>query len=330
MADHKRRFDTPFSAFATVLRDKKNRENLIAPSPPTDRLDGLTCLVTGANSGLGRAIAFNLARRGARLVLAIRNGDTKTETAIIKETDNKNVTTLPVDLSDLRSVDALIAAISQHAPNIDRLILNAGLMASTARKTPQGYEDMFAVHYLANYRLVTGLAEAGLLQKSASGSPPRIIGITSEAHRSAADIEMADLGEFKPHKFGTALKQYGHTKLAMMQMLTGLSQRYKDEKGAPTLSIFQSSPGPVNTRIARSAPRLIRPFAKLVLPLLFQSPEQASAPAVYLACSPDMDRKTGLYMHLMQFRAPSDRAMDQAHIDAVLTFAQKACNDHLA
>ena len=324
LPEAKRRFDTPLSAFLTVLRDKGDTANKIEPSPPSDRLDGKTCLVTGANSGLGYAIAVALSRRGAKLILATRSVDAGLVDKIKTETGNPSIENFQVDLADLQSVEALVARIASTTDHIDRLILNAGLMASKANVTPQGYEEMFAVHYLANYQLITGLAKRGLLDRAADGATPRVIAISSEAHRSGLPIDPDSFGKVQPHTFRTALKQYGHTKLAMSLMISGLSDEFKDETGTPTLSFFQSSPGPVATRIARSAPLLLRPFSWLLLPLLFSSPEQAAGPAIYLACSPEMDGKTNLYMHMMRIKQPAASAEDADSKAFVLAFAKAA------
>jgi len=313
-----------------VLRDRRSKTETVAPSPPSQRLEAKTCLVTGANSGLGYAIARDLAVRGAHLILANRSAAPETANTLIRETGNSAIETLQVDLADLNSVTQLIEKTAKITDRVDRLILNAGLMAATAKASPQDYEEMFAVHYLANYLLITGLADKGLLDKSDTGSPARVIAISSEAHRSALPIEPESFGQLNPHTFGTALKQYGHTKLAMSLMISGLSERYIDPDGLPTISFFQSSPGPVNTNIARSAPLLIRPLAKLLLPLLFQSPAQACAPAVYLACSPELETKTDLYMHLMRFKQPSEAARNASHKRHVLGFAQAACQAKLS
>ena len=326
MGQRTRNFDNPLSAFLTVLRDRRDTSDTIEPSSPTERLEGRTCLVTGANSGLGRAIAFELARRDASLILAIRRNGVETADAIKAATGNTHIQTLPVNLADLRSVDTFIETLSEHTTHIDRLILNAGLMASTARETPQGYEEMFAVHYLANYLLITRLTERGLLAPAQDGMPARVIAISSEAHRSGLPISKDTFGEIHPHTFNSALKQYGHTKLAMSLMISGLSHRYLKADGSPQISFFQTSPGPVATQIARSAPHLLRPLSKLLLPVMFASPDKACAPAIYLTCSPDMDNKTDLYMHLMRFKQPSADAQNSENKAFVLEFAEAACN----
>jgi hypothetical protein len=66
-------------------------------------------------------------------------------------------------------------------------------------------------------------------------------------------------------------------------------------------------PGPVNTRIAREAPKLLQPLVGLIL-LFFKSPKKASRPIVFLACSPQIEDDTGIYLHVMNRKEPSDQA----------------------
>ena len=141
----KRKLTNPLNATLTALRDIKDTTGLIAPSPETERLDGKTCLITGANAGLGKAIAYELARRGANLILAGRSGIPETGETMIAETGNQNIAMEEVDLSNFASVDALATRLIAAGTRIDRLILNAGLMAQKSLKSAQGYEMMLSI-----------------------------------------------------------------------------------------------------------------------------------------------------------------------------------------
>ncbi len=323
MTDPKRKLDTPLSATLTAMRDIRNKTGLIDPSPATDRLDGKTCLITGANSGLGLAIATELAQRGATLILAGRSGIPETANGISTETGNKNITMEHVDLGDLASVDALCERLDTAKIQIDRLILNAGLMVPKAVPSPQGFETMLAVHFFGNYRLAKQLIERGRLRTGDPAHPPRLIIVSSEAHRSAPPIDLADFATLKPHSPASAMKQYGHSKLALSLLARHLATKHRGDGETPEIGVFHMCPGPVNSAIAKGSPKLLQPLIKLIMGTFFPSPEKAAQPAIYLTCSPDLDHRSGDYMHLMRFKDPSPAAMDQAAADALIARADE-------
>jgi len=323
MTEPKRKFDNPISATLTAIRDLRDTSGLIDPSPATDRLDGKTCLVTGANSGLGFAIAMELAKRGARLVLACRSGIPETGDRIRTQTGNENITMEKVDLSDLESIDALCERLQETEIKFDRVILNAGLMAPKAVPSAQGFETMLAVHFFGNKRLTERLIEDGCIKTDRAGQPPRIIAISSEAHRPAPAIDMSTFGELKPHTMNGSMKQYGHSKLALSLLARHLAGKHKGAGSEPEIAVFHMCPGPINSAIAKGAPALLRPVIGAMMGAFFPSPEKAARPAIYLACSPDLDGRTGEYMHLMRFKDPSPEAMDQAAADAIIVRANE-------
>ena len=187
-----------------------------------------------------------------------------------------------VDLSDLASVDALVSRLEAAGTKIDRLILNAGLMSQKAQKSAQGFEMMFAVHLLGNQRLATRLIETGVVPKNEGA---RIIAVSSEAHRSAPPLDMESFGEFKPHGVSGAMKQYGHTKLALSLMIRELAKQLTGDDDTPQIGVFHMCPGPINSSIARDAPAIIRVPVKAMMNAFFPSPEKAARPVIHLALS---------------------------------------------
>lgn len=325
--ERKRKLTNPINATFTALRDIRDKTGLIPPSPATERLDGKTCLVTGANAGLGKAIATELATRGAKLILAGRSGIPETGQDMAKETGNPNITMERVDLADLTSVDALVDRLQAQGARIDRLILNAGLMSQKSAKSAQGFELMFAVHLLGNQRLATRLVDTGLIPK---GENARIIAVSSEAHRSAAPLDWETFGKFQAHGISGAMKQYGHSKLALSLMIRQLAKNLQSEDSAPDIGVFHMCPGPINSSIARDAPAFIRVPVKGLMNAFFPSPEKAARPVIHLACSPSLDGKSGGYMHLMRFKAPSDEACNDADAAAVFAYGQAQFETHKA
>src|SRR2546426_8493387 len=108
-------------------------------------MKGTVCLVTGANSGIGRATVLELARMGATVVMVARNQQ-KGEAAmseIKKETSNESVSLLLTDLSSLQNVRQLANEIRTKYPKVNVLVNNAGLFNQRYHQTPDGYEMTF-------------------------------------------------------------------------------------------------------------------------------------------------------------------------------------------
>ncbi|MEM6900333.1 MAG: SDR family NAD(P)-dependent oxidoreductase [Pseudomonadota bacterium] len=322
--DNQRRLDGPISAVLTALRDIRNKDGLIDPVPEDVSMDGKVCLVTGANSGLGYAIAEDLARRGATLILACRSGIPDTAKDLELFSANPNISMEYVDLLDLKSVNALCDRLAEAGIKLDRLVLNAGLMAPKAEASAQGFEKMLAVHFLANQRLATRLVDLGVISRSDDIERPRIIAVSSESHRSSPAIDFETFGRLGEHSTAGAMKQYGHSKLALSLMMRGLAAHYRTEDGTPEIDVFHMCPGPVASNIARDAPAFVRPLANAMIHGFFPGPAKAAQPIIYLTCSDAVSGKSGSYMHLMRFKDPSAEAMDDAAAEKILAFGETA------
>jgi NAD(P)-dependent dehydrogenase (short-subunit alcohol dehydrogenase family) len=280
----------------------------LPPSPESERLDGRTCLVTGANSGLGKAVAIALARRGGHVLMACRSGIPEAGEDVKREARSPAVAMLPIDLADLDSVHALCDELHRRRVQLDVVVLNAGLMPAHARRTAQGFEVMFGVHFLANRLLLHRLLEDGVIAPAAE-RPPRIVFVSSETHRSADPIDFEHFGAFVDYGPRTGLKQYASTKLHMCTLATELSRRLNPE-GETRVAVHALCPGPINSNIAREAPAIVKPLLGPVMRLFFRAPAAAAEPVVYLACAREIEGRTGLYLHMMRDKAASDQARD--------------------
>lgn len=283
--------------------------------PPLDdgvRLEGKTILITGANSGLGKAVAIDLARRGARVIMACRSGIPEAGEEVKIASGSSQVEMLPVDLSDLASVAALCDTLRDRQVKLDITILNAGLMPLNARKSLQGYELMFAVHFLGNRLFLERCLKDGVIsQEGREADPARIIFVASEAHQSSDPIDFNHFGEFVPYGVKDGLKHYGITKLHMVTHAIELSRRL-NPGGQVKVAVHALCPGPIASNIARESPAFIKVLLSPIMRLLFRSPEVAAEPVVYLACSADMGKRTGSYLHMMREKLPSVAARDEA------------------
>src|SRR5689334_13913723 len=146
-------------------------------------LDGRSFVVTGANTGIGKITSLELARRGARVVLACRSAE-KTEPVIAeiaKATGNSAVEFAPLDLSDLDSVRKCAEGLIASGRPIHVLVNNAGLVARGATK--QGFELTIGTNHIGHY-LFTRL----LLDHLGKHGPARIVNVSSKSHYQAKAI----------------------------------------------------------------------------------------------------------------------------------------------
>jgi len=137
---------------------------------PDDRLDGKTVLIDGASSGLGFAVAVEVARRGARVIMACRSGIPAKGEEVKNLTGNSDIHMLHVDFSDQKSIQHLASSIQHQFAPLDIYICNAAVVPLESRKTAQGLEEMFMVNYLSKFLFINLLLDKGCFGQSAVGS----------------------------------------------------------------------------------------------------------------------------------------------------------------
>ena len=245
-------------------------------------MHGKVCVVTGANSGIGRVAALELAERGATVVLVCRNearGAPVLE-EMARRRGSGNATLLTADLSSQRQVRQVAAAFLERFDRLDVLINNAGVAGwGTRLVTEDGLETTFAVNHLAPF-LLTSL----LLDRLRASAPARVITVSSAAHRNGG-LDFDDLqGERHYSGFGA----YSRSKLANVLFTRELSRRL--EGTGVTANCLH--PGVVATGIFRNLPRWMRVVFSSPLVL---SPEQGADTMLYLATAPEVDEVSGRY-----------------------------------
>ena len=302
---------TALSALVAAIRDLRGpKQAEVRPVPEDVRIDGRTCLITGANSGLGKAAAVELARRGGKMILACRPGHDETREEVMRLSGSTTVEMLEVDLADLESVHRLCDLMAARRIRVDIALLNAGLMSPKPRKTPQGYDVMFAVHFLSSRVMVDRWLQDGVIRPSnRPGDTPRLVFVSSEAHRSSHAVDFDRLGAFEDYRQKDCLKYYGLTKLLQCMYAAELSRRL-NSGGTVEVAVHAMCPGGIASNIARETPALLRPLVNPVLRHYLQTPEEAVGPALYLCCAEEAGRATGMYLHLMQRKSVLPYASD--------------------
>lgn len=313
-----RTHENPFRAVLSGLLDQRSKEPKVAPVPDGVRLEGRTCLVTGANSGLGKGIAIRLAKRGAHVIMACRSGIPEAGEEVRAESGSDKVEMLKVDLSDFDSMMAFCDELRERNVTLDVAVFNAGVVPVTSRQNKHGLELMFAVNFLAKFVVLRRLLRDGVIPNEVYGhnsraeDPPRVIFISSETHRSSIPIDFDAFGVPVDYGVADGVKYYGLSKLHLTTFFNELSRRLNPggSSGNPDVCVHALCPGAVNSNMAREAPTWLKPVLKPVMALFFQSPEKASVPVDYLVASDEMGEKTGEYMHMMRQKASSEASMD--------------------
>lgn len=304
----------PVTATVKGIVDVFRKKERIGTLPPEDRLDGKLCLVTGGNSGLGRATAIELGRRGAHVILACRSGIPEAGEEIGRLT-GANVEMVRLDLADADSIHACCDQLRDRGVILDRVVLNAGIVPRRPQQTREGFEMMFGVHFIGNVRFLKRLLADGVIpNRSFAGNErktdiSRIVLVSSESHRSGTPIDFDTLGQPVAYSTMSSLAQYGHSKLVITAWLMDLARRMSGDSGVD-VSVSCVCPGPINSNIARDAPGFAKPLLSVVMGLFFASPEKASEPVVYLTAASAIEGQTGLYLHLMTAKQPAPQAVD--------------------
>lgn len=313
------RTENPALAVLTGIVSLASKHDSFVPLGPEYRMDGKTVLITGANVGLGKSVAVDLARRGARMILACRSGIPEAGREIIEASGSNAVEMLRVDLSDTNSIVALTDQLAARGERVDVFIGNAGVMPAKATPSAQGFELLYAVHLFANALLARRMLASGVLPNDVYASNgrrgrdvARIVYVASESHRSSTGLDLARLGEVVPYGVTDGTKHYGDSKLALITYATELARRMTDDVGV-SVGVHSLCPGPVHTKIARNAPAFIEPILEPVMRMTFAPPDVAAAPVSLLAAGPEVEGETGWYLHMLRKRDPSPWALDPEH-----------------
>ncbi len=218
------------------------------------------CLITGANSGIGKATAKELAARGAYIVMLCRNED-KAKAArdeIINSTGNTAVEILLADLSIQYDIQEAAARFLEKFDSLDLLINNAGMIASKRTLTVDGIEKTLAVNHLGAF-LLTNL----LLDALKTAPAARVINVSSEIHRRAAHY--FGLDNLQLHHGFSPMKAYGLSKLCNIMFTHELAKRTADS----SITTNALHPGMVRSDLTSEASWLIyllfaigKPFMK--------------------------------------------------------------------
>ena len=304
----KSNYNNPASSTWEGIRAAFAKQVKVGELMDTERLEGKTVLVDGASSGLGFAIATQLAERGARVIMACRSGIPEKGEEVKRRTGNPEIHMVHVDYADYHSIQNLIKTVKDKYAPLDIVICNAAMVPKQSRKTPQGLEEMFMVNYLSKFIFINGLLKEDCLRKDGTENP-RIVFVSSESHRHPPEFNWPAFGVYKDYSMNKTVEYYGYYKLLLTTFSRELARRLQANGKGP-VSVFALCPGPVNSNIAREAPALFQPLMKLIFAMFFKSPKKAAEPVLYLAISKDLEGKPYDYLFKMSRKDIEMKAAD--------------------
>jgi retinol dehydrogenase-12 len=284
---------------------------MAAPSPAAAAVtpNGRVALVTGANSGIGRVTAVELALQGWHVFLACRDAGKTDE--VLREIAERSAGMaraefIALDLGDLASVRRCAQAFIARDLPLHLLVNNAGL-AGRKGFTPSGFELAFGVCHVGHF-LLTQL----LLDRLKQAAPSRVVVVASRAHRHARGIDFDAVRQ--PSRSAGGLMDYSVAKLANILFAAELGRRLAGT-GVTTYALH---PGVVATGIWRVLPR---PLDALVKLFMIDSEEGAKT-TLYCATSDAVAQQTGLYYVKSAVARPTPVAQDAALAQALWTASE--------
>lgn len=262
-------------------------------------MDQFTSIVTGANTGLGRATARALAARGDRVIFACRS-EAKAREAMAEvkaATGSDQLEFLALDLADLDQVRVAAASLLERGDPIHLLVANAGVAAQRG-VTAQGFELAFGVNHLGHFLFVTELLPLLTAASPApDGAPARVVVVSSGSHRDAKRGIDLD-AQRQPTASFSGMPEYAVSKLANVLFVQEQARRVPAEQ----LYVVSLHPGNlIGTDVMRRVPKPLESLIKRFRP----SAEEGAKTSVLCATSAEVLAHRGAYYSVLELEEPS-------------------------
>ena len=245
-------------------------------------LNGKTVIITGANTGIGKETAIDLAKRNAKVIIGCRNAERgeQAERDIRRLSKNENVHFRLLDLASFASIRKFCSEVLAEEPRIDILINNAGIAMCPYWKTEDGFEMQFGVNYLGHF-LLTNL----LLDRIKDAPAGRIVVVTS---RGAKEINFDDINSTQSY---SPMLAHVQSVVAKNLFTVALHKRL----AGTNVTVNCADPGGTYSEIGRHLPLwakiLLAPFVLLIM----KTPRQGAQTTIYCAVDKEVEGVSGLY-----------------------------------
>jgi NAD(P)-dependent dehydrogenase (short-subunit alcohol dehydrogenase family) len=262
-------------------------------------MTGKVCIVTGANSGIGKAASRALAKLGATVVMLCRDAGTgEAARSEIAAGAPSPIELMVADLASQQAIRRVAKELLDTHPRLDVLVNNAGVYRVKRSLTDEGIETTFAVNHLS-YFLLTNL----LLDRLRASAPARIVNVSSAAHHRGS-INFADLGGERGY---SGFRAYPQAKLANVLFTYELARKL----AGTGVTANCLHPGAVRTKLWRDAGGALGFVFKIIRPFMI-GPERGAETVVYLASSPEVEGVSGKYFVKKRIAESSKASYDEA------------------
>ncbi|XP_008435151.1 dehydrogenase/reductase SDR family member 13-like isoform X1 [Poecilia reticulata] len=283
------------------------------------KLHGKTVIVTGSNTGIGKTTAIELAKRGARVILACRSKQ-RGEAAlqdVKRESGSNQVVFMQLDLASLKSVRSFAENFLKTEPRLDILINNAGVLL--IGRTKDGFGLMFGVNHLGHF-LLTNL----LLDRLKECGPSRVVNVSSAAHNWGT-VDFDYLNTHRDLRVGTTwldtFRIYGDSKLCNILFTHELAKRLKGTK----VTCYSLHPGSILTELQRNQSTTVQLILKNIERFLFKTPLQGSQTTLHCALQEGIEHLSGRYFSNCAAKNIFAKARDDAASKKLWEISERFC-----
>ncbi|XP_077397463.1 dehydrogenase/reductase SDR family member 13b.1 [Festucalex cinctus] len=283
------------------------------------KLNGRTVIVTGSNTGIGKTTAIDLAKRGARVILACRSRQ-RGEAALAdvkRESGSSQVVFMQLDLGNLKSVRSFAENYLRSETRLDILINNAGLYMQG--RTEDGFGMMFGINHVGHF-LLTNL----LLERLKACQPSRVVNVSSMAH-NFGKIDFECLTQHKALGLGTSfsevLRVYSDSKLCNVLFTHELAKRLQGTK----VTCYSLHPGAINSELARNTSSLLHILLKPITTFFFKNTVQGCQTTLHCALQEGIEPLSGRYFSNCTVRDVYSKAKDDAAAKKLWELTERMC-----
>ncbi|KAF7642978.1 hypothetical protein LDENG_00246830 [Lucifuga dentata] len=284
------------------------------------KLRGKTVIVTGSNTGIGKTTAIDLAKRGARVILACRSklrGEVALE-EVKRESGSSEVVFMQLDLGSLKSVRSFAENFLKTEARLDILINNAGVYMQG--RTEDGLGLMFGVNHIGHF-LLTHL----LLDRLKECEPSRIVNVSSVAH-NFGKIDFDCLNTHKALGLGMSflgvIQVYSDSKLCNVLFTHELAKRLRGTK----VTCYCLHPGAINSELGRNNSTLFQTLFKPISSFFFKNTEQGCQTTLHCALQEGIEPLSGRYFSNCTVRELYAKAKDDTTAKKLWELSERLCS----